>query len=134
VMEALPSGILKFYPTDFVPETEEVDHYSLPDGTARVIEDMFHKPRLKFKIEQIEFRHRQQAELALALVRSGLHGPLAIPASSDTCSKTIEKWKSYWEGLSHRLDEEAAQRTPDDEKARAAVKLLHHWILDRKTL
>jgi len=127
IMESLPSGLLQLYPADFLADSEPADHYSLPDGHARLVEDMFHHPRLKFKGDEIEFRHRPQAELALALHESGLSGPLTLPVDPDRCLEINRRWRTYREGLTGRFQEEVAQRTPDEEKAGAALKLLLRW-------
>lgn len=130
VMESLPSGILKLYPADFLVDSEGVDHYSLPDGLAKLIEDMFHHPRLKFRSDEIEFRHRPQAELALALHQSGLTGTLGLPTDPERCYRVKEQWNTYLQGLASRLQEEVSQRTPDEEKANAAHKLLLRWAVE----
>jgi len=127
IMETLPSGLLQLYPADFLLDSEPADHYSLPEGHASLVEDMFHHPRLKFKGDDIEFRHRPQAELALALHESGLSGPLTLPVDPDRCLEINGRWRTYREGLTGRFQEEVAQRTPDEEKAGAALKLLLRW-------
>jgi hypothetical protein len=127
IMESLPSGLLQLYPADFLLDSEATDHYSLPEGHASLVEDMFHHPRLKFKGDDIEFRHRPQVELALALHESGLSGPLTLPVDPDRCLEIDGRWRTYREGLTGRFQEEVAQRTPDEEKAGAALKLLLRW-------
>ena len=74
-----------------------------------------------------EFRHRPQAELALALHESGLSGDIKLPAHDQTCLDIKDRWQSYFAGLTSRFQDEAAQRTPDEEKAAAALKLLLRW-------
>ena len=85
---------------------------------------MFHKPRLKFKHDEIEFRHREQATLALTLHSTGMRGALTLPTAVERCREIQEKWSQYVSELKAMLESEAAQRTPDEDKAEAAVSIL----------
>jgi hypothetical protein len=128
VLESLPAGIFKRYPKDFIIDSEPSDSYVLPDGNGRIVEDMFHRPRLKFKQDEVEFRHREQAALALALhstgVRQAGQWTLTLPATPERCREIQEQWSQYVRDLKVMLESEVAQRTPDEKKADAAVSIL----------
>lgn len=124
VLESLPDGVIRRYPQDFLADSEPADSYVLPDGNGKLVEDMFHPPRLKFKHDEIEFRNREQAVLALALHSAGLRGALTIPTTAERCNEAQEQWSRYFTDLRVRLESETSQRTPDEEKAEAAVSIL----------
>lgn len=124
VLESLPTGVIRRYPKDFIIDSEPSDSYVLPDGNGRIIEDMFHQPRLKFKQDEVEFRHREQAALALALHSTGVRGTLTLPTTPERCREIQEQWSQYVRDLKAMLESEVAQRTPDEKKADAAVSIL----------
>jgi hypothetical protein len=124
VVEGLPSGTIRVYPKDFLNDLNDVDHYSLPEGAAKLVEDMFHNPRLTFKSDQIEFRHREQAKLALTLHNSGIDSTIPLPIDSSHCDRIQKEWTSYWANLNELLKHEVEQRTPDEQKTEAALRIL----------
>lgn len=85
---------------------------------------MFHPPRLKFKTEEIEFRHREQVKLALALHCSGLRDTLTVPSDPERYRGVLQQWTDYSEQLKRTFQDEAAQRTPDEDQTEGAVKIL----------
>ena len=125
----LSPGAIKSYPGDFISATEDVDHYTLPDGHARLVEDMFHNPRLKFKSDEIEFRNREQAQLALTLYESGVAGTLSIPSDARRCEAVQKAWRDYVKSVKAQFEEELAHVTPDETKAATAIKMLLRRIL-----
>lgn len=114
LLESTPTGALMSYPRDFMQDSEPIDHHTLPDGHAKLREDMFHGPRLAFKTGDIEFRNREQAELALTLHESSLRGTIPLPANQERCRELRGRWITYFDTLKRRFEEEAAQRTPDE--------------------
>jgi hypothetical protein len=125
VWESLPEGLVRSYPQGFIQPNQSVDHYSLPEGKCTFVpKGVFHGPCLKFKGEEIEFRNHEQAQLALALHEAGLRDTLALPVDPDRCVRARAAWQDYFQGLKRTFEEEVAQRTPDEEKAEAAVGIL----------
>lgn len=124
VMQGLTPGTVKLYPQDFMESDEPVDHYVLPSGRGRMVEDLFHKPRLRFRDEEIEFRHREQALLALDLHNAGADGAVTVPIDEARCKEVKCSWTTYVSAIEQRFEEEAAQWTPDEDKAEAAVSIL----------
>ena len=102
-----------------------MDYYSLPEGKCTFVpKGVFHGPCLKFKGQEIEFRHHEQAELGLALHESGLRDTLSLPIERDLCVEVRTAWGDYIQSLKRTFEEEVAQRTPDEEKSEAAVAIL----------
>lgn len=124
VLESMPQATFRRYPHDFIVDSEPTDSYVLPQGNAKLVEDMFHPPRLKFKADEIEFRHREQATLALALHASGVRVSLTLPIGPGRCAEIQEQWSGYISRLRAKFEAEAAQRTPDEDKVKAAVSIL----------
>lgn len=129
VWERLDSNELKEYPSSFVVQGAALDHYSMPAETPSIVEDMFHKPRLRFRSDEIEFRHLEQARLAQTLVSTGLSGTVAIPQDPSASEEVHKNWKDYIAGIKRRLEDEIATVTPDDGKASAALSILMRRVL-----
>jgi SAM-dependent methyltransferase len=125
VWEGLPDGVIRFYPSSFIPSGHSYDHYSLPDGKCTFVPSgVLHGPCLKFKGGEIEFRSHEQAQLAMALHESGLRDTLSIPVDAAICATAHKAWNEYLRQLRQRFEGEVAQRTPDEEKTEAAVSIL----------
>jgi hypothetical protein len=92
-----------------------------PQENGEIVEDMFLQLPLTLKPE---FRHREQAALALALHSTGMRGVLTLPPTAERCREIQGQWSQYVRGLKVMLESEAAQWTPDENKAEAAVSIL----------
>ena len=124
VWQKLPPDTIREFPGAFIRPDEPVDSYVLPDGTARLVEDLFHGPRLRTKIEEVEFRHREQAQLALALHQARFRGAVSLPADPDRCRAVLAEWEAYYSGLREALGDAVSLRTPDEDKAASALDML----------
>lgn len=124
VLESLPPGTMKRYPQDFLVDSEASDSYVFPNEKAKLVESFFHKPSLKFQSEEIEFRHLEQAQLATALQSAGMHGTVTLPTDAARCQEIQAQWSHYRSELKATMEHEVAQRTPNEQKAEAAVSLL----------
>jgi hypothetical protein len=131
VWQTLPPDAVRPFPDAFLEPHEPIDHYVLPDGPARLVEDLFHRPRLKARTEDVEFRNLDQAQLALALHQAEVRGATTLPAEPDRCRAVLVEWQHYRAGLHETLREAVALRTPDEDKAAAAFKLLLRWAVSR---
>jgi hypothetical protein len=129
VWENINPKELRAYPENFLVKRELLDHYSLPNERPKLIEDLFHRPRIRFKSEEVEFRHLEQAKLAEALVKTGLYGTLAVPQEAGACIKALKEWTDYITEIRERLEIEISNVTPDEAKSSAAANILMRRVL-----
>ena len=129
VWENINPSELRAYPENFLEQRELLDHYSLPSEKPKLIEDLFHRPRIRFKSEEVEFRHLEQAKLAEALVKTGLSGTLAIPQETGSCKRVLNEWTDYITAIRERLEIEISNVTPDEAKSAAAMNILMRRVL-----
>lgn len=120
------------FPEGFLQDGETLDTYSIEEGKARLIDDMFIKATLGFKSESISFRHLPQAQLALTVAEVGRDGPVSLPYSEERCKQVLKEWKEFLPQLESHLFDKAFERTPDEDKAEAAVKILLRRIQETK--
>lgn len=121
-------------PESFLQPEEILDSYVLPEGKVRLVDDMFMKATLVFRSESIAFRHLAQANLALAILETGRTGTVSLPHSEKRCEAILDEWKKFRPTLEELLLDRAFERTPDEEKAEAAVKVLLRRIQEAKKL
>ena len=121
------------FPKDFLQPEEELDSYVLPEGKARLLHDMFIIATLKFRADSIGFRHLAQAQLAQAVLEAGRSGTVSLPHSEKRCEEVIKEWKEFMPKLEVHLLDRAFERTPDEDKAEAAVKILLRRIQEAES-
>jgi type I restriction-modification system DNA methylase subunit len=126
IWDELPKDTIKNYPDNFLKPDEETDSYVLPDGKAKFLyaADMINKPTLKFPERKIEFRHKTQAELVLALHDAGYSGSLSLPIKETRCKEVLQKWNEYLDNLRETFEDMGYERSGDEERVISAVDIL----------
>jgi len=81
---------------------------------------------------RIEYRSREQAELAFHLANYGISGPVTVPLGKEACRAVLGRMKDRIERANAHFGELAESRTSDDRIRAQLIEVLERWYIQGK--
>jgi len=131
IFATLDPVLIRRFPSDFLPENEDLDTVELPDGKTRLYDkDDFYDPNaLVVGKKKIDLRHRPQAELAKLHVDLQRNGFVRLPVSVEACERMSQEWTKYHAEIQKIFQDLASERTEDKDRQEAIVNQLNRLLL-----
>jgi len=83
---------------------------------------------------RMEYRSREQAELAFHLANYGISGPVTVPLSKEACRAVLGHMKDRIKRVNTLFGELAESRTSDDRIRAQLIEVLERWYIQGKKI